>query len=201
MFSKNSSSFQALSLAALKTSCAVAALMVQSAPVSAQTPFTDACSKVGSIRIAAFRTDIGSNTTGAIRKAIDANTSGQALRDSFGPDASEGGAWNYVVGLQEAAAVLEPSNQHLCGEPDAANMMACFRVYVVPLLEYELYATSLHAWYNKPQYNSRLQAVASFNAIRDLLKEARSISNDATTCLFESSNDHLQGPGTLVDPK
>jgi hypothetical protein len=204
MFTKASS--KTIAAFVITAGCAIATLSLSST-ANAQTPFTNACNKVDVARITAFRDAIGSSTSGAIQKAHAANQSGQALRDSYGPDATEGGAWTYVYGLQESVAMLEPTNQHLCGEwlftgttPAAVNMMACFRVYIVPQLEHELYWSTLHAWYNKPQYASRPEAVASFNAIRDLLKEARNISNDATTCLFESSNDHLEGPGTLVDP-
>jgi hypothetical protein len=71
------------------------------------------------------------------------------------------------------------------------NINACFRVHVTPILEHELYWSTLHVAYTQPTYRSRPSAEAAFTTVRELLRESRAISNDAARCMLESSQSNV----------
>jgi hypothetical protein len=168
-------------------------------------PSTNACSRLTQERIANFRAQVGTETTGAIALLKAANVEGEAARAAIGGSAA--GGWNNTWGLRVVAdrvdetAFLSPPCKSMFypwGTVVPNNINACFRGDVAPQLELELYWSTLHGYYNKVGYSSRPSAELAFNTVRDLLKESRSISNDAVTCLFEQGGDNLLGP--LLDP-
>jgi hypothetical protein len=184
---------------------AVAIAMLSNAIAAQAVPSTNACSKISQARIAAFRTKISADAVGTIAVLTNANAEGNAARTAIGGSAA--GGWNYIAGLRQILDTVDetafeaPPCKSLFypwGQVVPNNINACFRVNVTPILEHEMYWTTLHSYYNHPTYFSRPSAVAAFNATRDLLKESRSISNDAVTCMFEQvgHNDF----GALPDP-
>jgi hypothetical protein len=191
-----------------RKAAAATALMaaILSNSIAAQAvPSTNACSKLSQSRIAAFRAQIGSDASGTIAVLTNANAEGNAARTAIGGSAA--GGWNYIAGLRQILDVVDetafeaPPCQSLFypwGQVVPNNINACFRVNVTPILEHEMYWTTLHSYYNHPAYSSRPSAVAAFSATRDLLKESRSISNDAVTCMFEQASHNDFGP--LPDP-
>jgi hypothetical protein len=189
---------------------ALAAAILSNTVGATGVPSTNACSKLTRERIANFRTAVGVPTspagpTGAIATLLDANVQGEIARIALANGA--GGGWNNTYGLRVVAdrvdenAFLAPPCKSMFypwGTVVPNNINACFRGDVAPQLELELYWSTLHGYYNKVGYSSRPSAELAFNTVRDLLKESRSISNDAVTCLFEQGGDNLLGP--LLDP-
>jgi hypothetical protein len=184
---------------------AVAAVILSNTVAAQAVPSTNACSKISQARIAAFRTQISADTVGTIAVLTNANTEGNDARTAIGGSAA--GGWNYIAGLRQILAAVDEtafeaspckSLFYPWGQVVPNNINACFRVYVTPLLEHEMYWTTLHSYYNHPTYTSRPSAVAAFNATRDLLKASRNISNDAVTCMFEEVRHNEYGP--LSDP-
>jgi hypothetical protein len=190
---------------AAATAAALSTAVFGTAAAAQAVPSTNACSKLTQERIASFRAAVGTETTGAIALLKAANVDGEAARTAIGGSAA--GGWNNTWGLRVVAdrvdetAFLAPPCKSMFypwGLVVPNNINACFRSDVTPQIELELYWTTLHGYYNKVGYTSRPSTEAAFNAVRDLLKESRSISNDAVTCLFEQGGDNLLGP--LLDP-
>jgi hypothetical protein len=184
---------------------ALSAAILSNLAAAQAVPSTNACDRLTQERIAAFRTNVGTETTGAIALLKAANVDGEAARTIIGGSAA--GGWNNTWGLRNIAADVDEtaflappckSMFYPWGTVVPNNINACFRGDVAPQLEIEMYWTTLHGYYNKVGYSSRPSAEAAFNTVRDLLKESRSISNDAVTCLFEQGGDNLLGP--LLDP-
>jgi hypothetical protein len=189
----------------LVVATAIVAAILSNTVAAQAVPSSNACSKLNQARIAAFRAQIGSDTSGAIAVLTNANAEGEAVRAAIGGAAA--GSWNYISGLRETLNAIDetafdaPPCKSLFypwGQVVPNNVNACFRVDVTPELERGMYWTTLHSYYNHPTYASRASAVAAFNATRDLLKESRSISNDAVTCMFEQVGHN--NFGSLPDP-
>jgi hypothetical protein len=175
----------------------VAAALISSAVVAQSLPATAACSTLTRAHFTDFRGKVGA----AIVTLTQANIAGQATRASYG--GSTGGAWNNMTGLRVIAdhvdenAFLSPPCRSMFYPSGLAvpnNINACFRDDVTAQLETEMYWTTVHAYYNKAIYPSHASAVAAFNAVRDLLKESRSISNAATSCLLQSGGEYSLNP-------
>jgi hypothetical protein len=194
-----------------RKSLAIVVTTLVSNIVSAQSlPSTTACNSLTRASIAAFRASVGTDTTngstGAVKVLKDANSAGQATRTLLGGSAA--GAWNTPLDLLVIAdrldenAFLAPPCKSMfypSGVAVANNIHACFRGEVTPQLEHAMYSTTLHAYYNYQNgYASAPSAKLAFNAIRDLLRKSRTISNTALTCLLETPVNRANPP--LVGP-
>jgi hypothetical protein len=174
---------------------------------AAQSLPSAACDSLTRTRIAEFRAKVSRPETGTIALLQKANSEGAAAGD---PVTGIAGGWNYIDGLRAIAGQLDetafgpttcktlfypslPEYGPSSGAADPNNIHACFRVDVTPALEHEMYWSTLHVWYNKVGYASRPSAEAAFYAVRDLLRDSRGISNDALTCLLESTGDPALG--------
>jgi hypothetical protein len=149
-------------------------------------PSTDACNNLTRAHITEFRSQV--------RAAI-------MVLEKFNGDSPY--AWSDPLDLRVVVDQIDETafGESTCkmifyqsGMADPNNIHACFRVDVAPHIEYAMYLSTLQAWYNKAGYPSRQSAVDSYQAVRDLLEESRRISNDALTCLFESTNDMALPP-------
>jgi hypothetical protein len=176
---------------------AAVAVAVSNGTVLAQAAPINACSTLTRTHIEGFRTKVGATIT----TLTIANAEGQKTQALLG--GSTGGAWNNMTGLRVIAdhvderAFLSPPCKSMfypSGQVVANNINACFRVDVTPHLEHEMYWTTLHAYYNNVKYPSHASAVDAFNSVRDLLKESRSISNTATSCLLQTVGEHSLNP-------
>jgi hypothetical protein len=193
-----------------KAAAGVAATLISNVALAQALPPTAACNSLTRANIAAFRVKVGTEMAGAIALLKTANSDGETARRNLG--GSAGGAWNspsdllVIADRLDETAFLAPACKSMfypsspeygpsSGVASPNNIHACFRVDVTPQLEHAMYAATLHVWYNKVGYISRSSAEAAFYAVRNLLKDSRKISNDALTCLLESTGDPaLEGP-------
>lgn len=173
---------------------AVAATVFSNFADAQSLPSTAACNSLTRAYIAAFRADVGTETTGAIDVLTKANIAAT-------PPAGAGAA-NSTLDLLDIANRLDEtvflappckSMFYPDGTANPNNIHACFRVDITPPLEHAIYWSTIHLWYNKVDYSSRQSAENAFYAVRNLLKNSRKISNDALTCLFESTGDPAFG--------
>ncbi|MEQ1559788.1 MAG: hypothetical protein ABL933_12725 [Methyloglobulus sp.] len=186
-----------------------ATLLTNIVAAHATLPNTPACNSLTRANIAAFRLKVGTETTGAIALLKKANLDGEAARD---PVKGVGGGANSPLDLLVIASRIDeksflapacksifypslPQYGSSAGDAVPNNIHACFRVHVTPELEHAMYAATLHAWNNKVGLTSRGSAVDAFYVVRNLLRESRKISNNAQTCIFQSTGDPvLVGP-------
>ncbi|MGL4232023.1 MAG: hypothetical protein ACRCWJ_11730 [Casimicrobium sp.] len=179
-----------------------------------QYPIPEVCAPLTRERIAQFKADLGTRTpfalelpstppdptatrTGAIEVLYRANQ-----------EAGPGYAANPVHSLQEAHMIVDEnafdthpcqslfypaSTPHYANWPSAINLVACFRLAVMPHLEYAKYGSLLHVWYNKSDMPSRSSALEAFEKVNALAREAKQISIDASNCLLKP-NDSVEPP-------
>jgi hypothetical protein len=196
------SSTQAARKPAIKLATFALSALLGSALIPSAQAEGPSCAKLTKQRIAAFRASINAAGVGAIAKLNVANAEGNAVRAEIG--VSSAGGWNYIQGLD---LVLDAVDENAFNSPPCQSMFypanvipgapavpnninACFRVQVAPLLEHELYWSTLHVYYNGA-HRSRASAEAGFTAVRDLLRESRALSNDASRCMLEYAQSTL----------
>lgn len=153
-----------------------------------------ACDSLTQTRIEKFRT----KTSGAIALLDEAYSQGKAAAGGWIDSAQLHNIANEIdvsaFGPTTCKTLFYPNSSEFgpsAGAADPNNIHACFRVHVTPQLEYAMYLATLNVWYNnKNDYltTSYASAKDAFNTVSDLLRKSREISNDAMTCLLESTN-------------